>query len=359
MKHAILITGGAGFIGVNAARRFLDKGWEVTILDDFSRYATDTNMAIFEKEHPERCRVVRADVSCDFDVLRREVEKHDTILHLAAQVAVTTSLVDPRRDFEVNALGTFNLLEAVRLSRSRPLVLFSSTNKVYGALPHLPVRDTGNRYIFCDPKLNDCGVSEREALDFHSPYGCSKGCADQYVTDYGRIYGFDTVVFRQSCIYGRYQFGVEDQGWVAWFAIAAVSGRDITIYGDGKQVRDILYVDDLTSLYAAAIEHPECVSGKAYNVGGGPSNTLSLLELLAIFDKEYALRPRISYSEVRAGDQYIFVADVSRIADDIGWRPTTSPEPGISKMMNWIGENRRLIVETVARQNQLAPVAPR
>lgn len=357
MKHAVLITGGAGFIGVNAARRFLSRGWEVTILDDFSRHATDTNMALFENEHPGRCRVVRADVSVDFETLRKEVERHDTVVHLAAQVAVTTSLTDPRRDFEVNAIGTFNVLEAIRLSRSKPTLLFSSTNKVYGSLPHLPVTELNSRYVFSDPKLNEHGVSELEALDFHSPYGCSKGCADQYVIDYGRIYGLKTVVFRQSCIYGRYQFGVEDQGWVAWFAIAALSGKDITIYGDGKQVRDILYVDDLTALYAAAIEQADRVCGRAYNVGGGPANTLSLLELLSILDTEYGLRPRIGYAEPRAGDQYIFVADVRLLAKEIGWQPVTSPQEGIGKMMAWLQENSTLVLSTAAMREQLAETA--
>jgi CDP-paratose 2-epimerase len=348
MKHAILITGGAGFIGINSARRFLNRGWEVTILDDFSRYGTDTNIAMLEKEHPGACRIVRADVSSDFENLRTEVEKHDTVLHLAAQVAVTTSIVEPRRDFEVNALGTFNVLEAVRLSKSRPFLVFSSTNKVYGALSHFSVRELETRYVFSDEKLNECGVSEEETLDFHSPYGCSKGSADQYVVDYGRIYGLKTVVFRQSCIYGRYQIGVEDQGWVAWFFIAAVSGKGITIYGNGKQVRDILYVEDLTGLYAAAIEKPDQVSGKAYNVGGGPANTLSLLELLSIFDAEYGLRPSIKYAEPRAGDQYIFVADVGRIGNDIGWRPETSSRRGIKNMAAWIADNRGILLKYTA-----------
>jgi CDP-paratose 2-epimerase len=343
MKHAILITGGAGFIGVNSARRFLNNGWEVTILDDFSRPRTDTNIAMLGKDHPAAFRVVRADVTSDFEILSTEVDRHDTVLHLAAQVAVTTSIIEPRRDFEVNALGTLNVLEAIRLSRSRPFLMFTSTNKVYGALAHLPVRELETRYAFADERLNERGVSEEETLDFHSPYGCSKGCADQYVTDYGRIYGLNTVVFRQSCIYGRYQFGVEDQGWVAWFAIAAVSGKDITVYGDGKQVRDILYVEDLTRLYAAAIDKPDLVSGKAYNLGGGSANTLSLLELLSIFDAEYSLKPTIKYAAARTGDQQIFVADVARIGNDIGWRPETSSRQGVEKMLAWIRDNFELI----------------
>ncbi|MBV9180547.1 MAG: NAD-dependent epimerase/dehydratase family protein, partial [Acidobacteria bacterium] len=280
MEHAILITGGAGFIGVNSARRFLARGWKVTLLDNFSRAHTDTNIAMLDTEYPGNFRIVRSDVSLDVESLEAEIQIHDVVLHLAAQVAVTTSLVDPRKDFQINAWGTFNVLEAIRKSPRRPFLIFSSTNKVYGALTQYSLLEDSSRYLFAQQELNQRGISEQEVLDFHSPYGCSKGCADQYVRDYARIYGLSTVVFRQSCIYGRYQFGVEDQGWIAWFAIAALSGQQITIYGDGKQVRDILHVDDLTRLYAAAIDRQDKVSGKVYNIGGGPYNTLSIRDFI-------------------------------------------------------------------------------
>ncbi|MEK7526367.1 MAG: NAD-dependent epimerase/dehydratase family protein, partial [Patescibacteria group bacterium] len=232
MKN-ILIIGGAGFIGSNAAAYFLKKGKTVTILDNFARNGTRDNLAWLKSINP-KLKVVEADVRYDQKILSREVEKVDAVLHLAAQVAVTTSVNDPREDFDINAQGTFNVLEAIRNSKLKPAIIYTSTNKVYGGMEEVKVKKDKGRYIYVDfPK----GISEEFPLDFHSPYGCSKGCADQYVRDYARIYGLKTVVFRQSCVYGPRQFGVEDQGWVAWFIIASALGKPITIYGDGKQVR--------------------------------------------------------------------------------------------------------------------------
>ncbi len=335
----ILITGGAGFIGSNAARRFLEQGHRVIVVDNLSRMGTETNLAwlrslggdlVFEK----------GDVR-DLQFLQALMERYRpaAVLHLAAQVAVTTSVTDPRTDFEINALGTFNVLEAVRLSGQHPAFLFASTNKVYGGMEDVPVVERNNAYEYESLPL---GVGEDRQLDFHSPYGCSKGAADQYVLDYARIYDMPTVVFRQSCIYGTRQFGVEDQGWVAWFVIAAVTGHPITIYGDGKQVRDVLFVEDLVDLYEAAIGRIEDVRGHAYNVGGGPENKMSLLQLLDKLERMLGRRIPISFSDWRPGDQKVFIADVRKARRELDWEPRTSPEEGVKKLLEWVTENRDL-----------------
>jgi CDP-paratose 2-epimerase len=339
MTNRILITGGAGFIGINASRHFLRKGNAVTIFDNFSRKGTDINVANLEKEFPKGFKVVKGDVRYDRDLLEREVSEHDVVLHLAAQVAVTTSIIDPRTDFEINALGTFNVLEAVRISRNRPFVIYTSTNKVFGSLEGLPVREEGKRFRFISDEHHEHGVSEVYPLDFHSPYGVSKGVADQYTIDYSRIYGLKTVVFRQSCIYGTNQFGVEDQGWLAWFTIAAMMGRPITIYGTGKQIRDVLFVDDVVKLYELAIDSQDIVNGKAYNVGGGPTNTLSLIELLDHMEEKMGYSPELQYAEPRAGDQPVFVADIRRAKNELGWEPQVTVEAGIEQMHQWLKDN--------------------
>lgn len=340
MAKRILITGGAGFIGINASRHFLKKEYDLTIFDNFSRKGTDINVANLEKEFPGGFKVVKGDVRYDRDLLEREVSEHDVVLHLAAQVAVTTSVIDPRTDFEINALGTFNVLEAVRLSRNKPFVIYTSTNKVFGSLEGLPVREDDKRFRFISDEHHEHGVSEVYPLDFHSPYGVSKGVADQYTIDYSRIYGLKTVVFRQSCIYGTNQFGVEDQGWLAWFTIAAMTGRPITIYGTGKQIRDALFIDDVVKLYELAIDNQDIVNGKAYNVGGGPSNTISLIELLDHLDKKLDYQPTLNYADVRPGDQPVFVADIRRAKKDLGWEPLVGVDEGIDQMHKWLKDNK-------------------
>jgi CDP-paratose 2-epimerase len=340
----ILITGGAGFIGSNAAMRFLNKGYKVVLVDNLSRKGAGANLEwlrsaggdlVFEK----------GDVR-DFAFLQGLMEKYNpaAVLHLAAQVAVTTSVEDPRMDFEINALGTFNLLEAVRASGKRPAFLFASTNKVYGAMEDIEVVERAGAYAY---ESLPFGVDETRQLDFHSPYGCSKGAADQYVLDYARIYGLPTVVFRQSCIYGTRQFGIEDQGWVAWFVIAAVLGRPITIYGDGKQVRDVLFVGDLVELYERAIENIDRVKGEAFNVGGGPHNTLSLLQLLEKLAGLLDRRISVSYSDWRPGDQKVFVADIRKAKAMLGWEPSVSPDEGVSRLLRWVQDNRRLFEDYI------------
>jgi CDP-paratose 2-epimerase len=339
----VLITGGAGFIGVNSARFFINKGWQVIILDNFSRKGTRDNIANLEKESSGKFEIIEADIVKDFEVVKSAANRVDAILHLAAQVAVTTSIVDPRTDFEINALGSFNILEATRLSSKKPVLLFSSTNKVYGSLDHLHVVEKEKRFVFEDENFEAKGISEIENLDFHSPYGCSKGAADQYVRDYSRIYDLKTVVFRQSCIYGPHQFGVEDQGWVAWFTIAALLERPLTVYGNGKQVRDILHVDDLARLYFLALENIDSINGRVYNVGGGPSNTLSLIELLEILGERYGKQVHYNSAPIRAGDQPIFVADTTKLKMDLNWVPEWDVKKGFDSMASWIDEHKDTI----------------
>ncbi len=342
-KQRILIIGGAGFIGINAARHFSSQGWEVTIFDNFSRKGTDVNVEQFKAEGGDMFTVVEGDIVTSPHLLTSLVEGVDAVLHLAAQVAVTTSIVDPRNDFEQNALGTFNVLEIIRQSKRQPTLLFASTNKVYGGLEHLPVQETETRYEFQDEEARTFGISEREQLDFHSPYGCSKGVADQYVIDYSRIYGLKTVVFRQSCIYGEHQFGIEDQGWVAWFTIAALLNRPLTLFGTGKQVRDVLFVEDLCRLYELAIEKIDVASGNAYNVGGGSKNTLSLVELLDTLANTFNLSLTPAKADPRAGDQPIFIADIRKAKQDLGWEPRVGVEEGMKRMHDWLLENKSVL----------------
>jgi CDP-paratose 2-epimerase len=331
-----IVTGGAGFIGCNAVKRFVDAGAEVIVADDLSRKGADKNLAWLETQGKfvfSRCdiRDPRA-----VDAVFRDHRDVDVILHLAAQVAVTTSVVEPRHDFEVNALGAFNVLEAARAHAPRAAFLYASTNKVYGGLEHIGVEEVDGRWQYRDRPL---GVSETEPLDFHSPYGCSKGAADQYVRDYARIYGLKTVCFRQSCIYGRRQFGVEDQGWVAWFAIATAKKRPISIYGDGKQTRDVLFVDDLVDCYQAAIDRIDRVKGQVFNIGGGPASVMSLHQLIETLETLGGRKIERRYEDWRPGDQKVFVCDVRKAERDLGWTPKTSPDTGVAALHAWVGQN--------------------
>lgn len=340
MKKSILITGGAGFIGVNAAKRFADLGSSVTVLDNLSRKGTDINLRYLEERYAGKIHVVKADIRTDRTILEKCANEHDVILHLAAQVAVTTSVTDPRTDFEINALGTFNVLEAARGAQTMPAVLYASTNKVYGGLEHMPVTEHGDRVAFADGSR---GVTEECPLDFHSPYGCSKGAADQYVRDYARLYGMKTVVFRQSCIYGPHQLGIEDQGWVAWFLIAALFGRDVTVYGTGKQVRDLLYVDDLVDLYVRAVDNIDAVSGEVFNAGGGAANSLSLLEFLAVINGPLGLSMHWTHSDWRPGDQPIFISDNTKAKTMLDWEPTMDTDTGIKNLLAWLKDNKEIL----------------
>jgi len=334
-----LITGGAGFIGSNLAHRLIGEGYQVVVYDNLSRPGAEKNVAWLRAEYGDRWTMLQADVR-DFEALRRAAADADLLYHLASQVAVTTSVQDPRHDFEVNALGTFNVLEAARLSGRKPIVLYASTNKVYGGMEDAVVVENEAGYAYRDFPY---GIPETHPLDFHSPYGCSKGAGDQYVRDYARIYGLPTVVFRQSCIYGPRQFGIEDQGWVAWFLIAAVTGRPITIFGDGKQVRDVLWVEDLLDLYQRAVERIDITAGRVYNVGGGAENTLAVWqELGPMLARLLGRDIEVAHDDWRPGDQRIFVADIRKAERELGWRPKIGKEEGVRRLYQWVAANRSL-----------------
>jgi len=338
VQKTILITGGAGFIGVNASERFAKQGWNVVLLDNLSRKGTDLNLAWLQERH----QVDFMNVDIRDDVSVAEVFKKikpDVVLHLAAQVAVTTSVINPREDFDINALGTFNVLESVRVHSPESFFINASTNKVYGKMEDLGIVERNGRYEYQDLIT---GVPESRGLDFHSPYGCSKGVADQYVIDYSRVYDLKTVTFRQSCIYGPRQFGIEDQGWVAWFTIAAMLDKEITVYGDGKQIRDVLHVDDLINAYQLAIDNQDKIYGCALNIGGGPSNTLSLLELLEYLDKTLNKKIMPLWSDWRPGDQPVFVCDLSNAKEKMGWQPSISVDQGVVKLIDWVTQNSQL-----------------
>ncbi|MBI2617172.1 SDR family NAD(P)-dependent oxidoreductase [Candidatus Gottesmanbacteria bacterium] len=338
MKKSILITGGAGFIGSNLTYYFLKKGAEVTIFDNFKRLGTRANLAWLKESDP-KINVIEADIRDKNDV-SKAVKGKDIIFHLAAQVAVTTSVTDPETDFEINARGTFNLLEEVRLLSKKPIIIFASTNKVYGGMEDIRIQETKTRYQYRDYPQ---GISETMCLDFHSPYGCSKGAADQYMRDYFRIYNIPTVVFRQSCIYGPRQFGVEDQGWIAWFIIALTMGKQITVYGDGKQVRDVLYIDDLVRLFELAVDNIEKVKGEIVNVGGGYKNTLAVwTEFGPLLEKLFDRSIEVKWADWRPGDQKVYVSNISKVEKMLGWSPQISVQKGVAMLYNWIQDNKNL-----------------
>jgi len=334
-----LVTGGCGFIGCNWVDRLLARGERVIAFDDLSRRGAEKNAAWLRARHSAKFELIRADVR-DARAVADAARAADAIYHFAAQVAVTTSVTDPRTDFEINALGTFNVLEAARTSGRHPIVLFASTNKVYGAMDDVAIVEHATRYAYRDLPN---GFSEERPLDFHSPYGVSKGCADQYTRDYFRIYGLPTVVFRQSAIYGYRQFGVEDQGWLAWFIIAAVTGKPIAIYGDGKQVRDMLFIDDLLDAYDAATARIERVAGQVYNIGGGARNTISVwTEFAPMLEKLLGRKIPVTYGDWRPGDQRVCVYDISKAKRELDWEPKIGVAEGVEKLYRWVVENRNL-----------------
>ncbi len=340
MPDHVLITGGAGFIGANYARRLLERGERVTVYDNLSRRGAHANLEWLQGAGGDALTVIQGDVR-DAERIADAAAEVDVIVHLAAQVAVTTSVANPREDLEINVMGTFNVLEAARRAAKPPLLIYASTNKVYGGMEDIAIEELATRYAYRDYPY---GIPESYPLDFHSPYGCSKGAGDQYVRDYARIYGLPTVVFRQSCIYGPRQFGIEDQGWVAWFIIAAQLGRPITIYGNGKQVRDLLYIDDLLDAYDAAIEHGDRVCGEIYNLGGGPDNQLAIWEEFApLLEELSGRRIPVSRGDWRPGDQLIFVADIRKAERDLGWRPRVDVRTGIGRLYAWVRDHKELL----------------
>jgi CDP-paratose 2-epimerase len=340
MAFNYLITGGAGFIGSNYVHRLVERGEKVTVYDNLSRAGARRNLEWLQNCFGQDAfKVIVGDVR-DAVAIAESAREADVIVHLAGQVAVTTSVMEPRDDFESNALGTFNTLEAARLSGRNPIFIYSSTNKVYGGMEEVELLEEPTRWRYKD--LVD-GCPESQPLDFHSPYGCSKGTGDQYVRDYARIYGLPSVVFRQSCIYGTRQFGVEDQGWVAWFIIAAVTGRPITIYGDGKQVRDILFVEDLLDAYDMAVEKNSIAAGRVYNLGGGPQNVMSVwAEFSPILEKLLGRKLDVGHGDWRPGDQRVFYADIRKAEQELGWKPKVGVEEGIRRLFKWVQENREL-----------------
>src|ERR1700730_7677434 len=316
-ERRVLITGGAGFLGIKPAVQLRGDGWHVTLLDNLSRPGTERNLKWLITQHPTHTAFIREDVRIA-SALADHVKNQDAILHLAGQVAVTTSLIDPSADFDVNARGTLNVLEAVRLHNPQAPLVFASTNKVYGKLDR-----------------NNVACKETQPIDFHSPYGCSKGAADQYVRDYARCFDMNTVVLRQSCIYGAHQYGTEDQGWVAHFVHSILNDRPLTIYGDGTQVRDLLDARDLCTLYESVIENIDKTSGEIYNVGGGPSNQRNLLEVIGQIGELTNTKPQYTFADRREGDQTYYVSDIEKAKEHLGWEPQVEFETGLKNLIAW------------------------
>lgn len=341
MKKTILITGGCGFIGTNTAAFYLKRGWKVISFDNLFRVGAKQNLNWLKQQKGD-FHFIKGDVRKADEVLAAfKKYQPDFVLHLAAQVTMVTSITNPREDFEINALGTFNVLEAMRLTKSKAAALYSSTNKVMGELLSLPVVEKAKRYDYKSIK----GVNEHFPLDFHGPYGCSKGCGDQYFLDYARIFGLNTVVFRQSGIYGPHQFGIEEQGWLAWFCNALLFKKPVTIFGNGKQVRDVLYVDDLILAYDSVLTNIKKTRGKAYTIGGGNSFSLSIWELFEILEKITGERFNYKFGPWRAGDQKIYISDLTSAKRDFSWFPKTSPKEGVKKLYDWITQNQPIIKE--------------
>lgn len=330
----ILVTGGAGFIGTNLAHRLLSAGENVLVYDNLSRRGSEQNLIWLRETHQKNLKIAISDVG-DINSLRTAVQNAKQVFHLAAQVAVTSSLADPVRDFESNLRGTLNLLEALRSLDKPPPLVFTSTNKVYGPLDYIKLRKNGTRYEPRDPVMRESGVTEEHPVRFHSPYGCSKGSADQYVADYARVYGLKAVVFRMSCIYGPHQFGTEDQGWVANFLIRAIQRKAITVFGDGMQVRDLLFIEDLINAFLLAQSHMHAIAGEVFNIGGGYSNTLSLVELLKIMGSMIEA-PAVRFEDWRVGDQRYYVTDFRKFQKTTGWAPQVGVRQGLDFLYQWL-----------------------
>ena len=339
-QRRVLITGGAGFIGSNLANHFIKKGEDVLVFDNFYRKGVHHNVHWLREEHGAGFQLIEGDVR-DYPAVAKAVHDSDIICHVAGQTAVTTSVDAPREDFEINALGTLNILEAARTAGGDPVILYTSTNKVYGRMADIPVVEEDTRYMYT---LNTHGIGESQPLDFHSPYGCSKGTADQYVHDYARIYGLKTIVFRMGSIYGPHQFGLEDQAWIAYFVIAAAKGWPITIYGDGKQVRDLLFIGDLLRAFELAIERIDMTAGEIYNIGGGLNNTISIwIEFAPLLSRLLGKQVQAEvFRGWRPGDQNVYFSDIRKASRDFGWRPETSIESGVYQLVKWVLENQGL-----------------
>lgn len=349
-----LITGGAGFIGTNLAARLLSEGKKVMIYDSLFREGVEQNIQWLQSEYGEKLIIQIADIN-EVRVLQQCVKNATEIYHFSAQVAVTSSVSNPLHDFQVNLEGTFHLLEAIRNSKHQPPLLFTSTNKVYGNLQDIQMEENASRYYPADKKIKKYGINEKMPLDFHSPYGCSKGAADQYILDYSRSYGLKTAVFRMSCIYGPHQFGTEDQGWVAHFLIRALEEQPISIYGNGKQVRDILFVEDLVDAFLLARKNINSLAGEVFNIGGGPKNTVSLLEILDIIKEKTGKEMNISFDGWRTGDQQYYVSNTSKFQEATGWTPKYAVNEGVEALMKWLCESRNIeLPESLKSSNAIA-----
>lgn len=339
-NKTIIITGGCGFIGTNAAEHYLEKGLKVVVFDNLSRVGSKENLKYLKTK--KGIVFVRGDIR-NGKQLESVFKKYkpDYVLHLAAQVTMVTSVQKPREDFEINAMGTFNVLEALRKEAPEAALLYTSTNKVYGEMRDLETTEEEKRYEYKDIK----GIDENRLLDFHGPYGCSKGTGDQYTIDWSRIYGLKTVVFRQSGIYGPHQFGIEEQGWLAWFINALLFDKPVTIYGDGKQVRDVLYIDDVLEAYDAAFDNIKETRGKAFNIGGGIEYSLSIWELFEILEKFTDKKLKYSFGDWRPGDQKAYISDITKAKNNFNWSPKVSPKEGVEKLYNWIAANKQAVLK--------------
>jgi CDP-paratose 2-epimerase len=337
----VLVTGGAGFIGSNIANRLASEGQHVYLYDALSRQGVERNLEWLQRRHPRLISFTRADVR-DEDSLALAANQASAVFHMAAQVAVTTSMVEPREDFDINVRGTLHLLDALRLSGRRVPMVFASTNKVYGDLADIGFELADGAYRPTDPQVRANGISEARPLDFHTPYGCSKGAADQYVLDYARSFELPTAVIRMSCIYGERQMGTEDQGWVAHFLIRALEDKPITLYGDGHQVRDILDVRDAVGAYMAALRNIDAISGRAFNLGGGAANAVSLRQIVAYIGEITGREPDLQFDDWRAGDQRYFVADTRLIRSTLGLEKSRGWQPGVADLAQWLAEERGL-----------------
>jgi len=338
-KKTVLITGGCGFIGTNATAFYLKGGNEVISFDNLSRAGSEENLG-WLKNQGKKFIFVKGDLR-DYKKLFKTFKKYrpDLVLHLAGQTTMVDSVKNPREDFEINALGTFNVLEAMKEIKSKAVMIYSSTNKVYGDLSYVPVVEQKKRYSYRGIK----GINEHFPLDFHGPYGCSKGCGGQYTIDYARIFGLNTIVFRQSGIYGPHQFGIEEQGWLAWFCNSMLFEKPVTIYGDGKQVRDVLFIDDLLRAFQLAAKNIKKTKGSVFNIGGGPQFSLSIWELFDIIEKLSGKKFNYKFGPWRPGDQKIYISDIKKAKREFDWVPKIPPKEGVKKLYNWISQNKNLI----------------
>lgn len=337
-KKPILVTGGAGFIGTNVAVKLLEQGEQVVIVDNLSRSGVDNNLKWLKDTYGKRVHINIADVRNSYGI-KPVIRKSGGIFHFAGQVAVTTSLTAPVNDFEINTKGTLNILEAIKSMDHLPPMIFTSTNKVYGGLDDLSLVLNGKQYEPESEVIRESGINENTQLDFHSPYGCSKGAAEQYVRDYTRIYNIPAVVFRMSCIYGPHQYGCRDQGWVTHFMIQALRGDPITIYGDGNQVRDILFVEDLVDAFQLAMQNMPSLSGQIFNIGGGPKNAVSLLQVIEKIQDLHNEKIDVRFEDWRPGDQKYYVTDYTKFEKATGWNPKFDVDTGLELLFNWLKKN--------------------